>query len=214
VHQEGNHHVKVTELAIPDAFAIHPRQFHDERGVFLEWYRHEALAEAVGHRLTLAQANYSVSRRGSVRGVHYADVPSGQAKYVTCARGAVLDVVVDLRVGSPSFGTWDAVRLDDREHAAVYVAEGLGHAFVALTDDATVMYLCSTVYNPTGEHGLNPLDADLGIEWPQEARLVVSDKDAAAPSLATALATGALPKYADCQALYASLAAGADPGTE
>src|SRR3954451_22445469 len=85
--------VKVSELAIPDAFAIHPRQFHDERGVFLEWYRHEALAEAVGHPLNLAQANYSVSRRGSVRGVHYADLPPSQAKYVTCARGAVLDVV-------------------------------------------------------------------------------------------------------------------------
>lgn len=199
--------MKVSELAIPDAFAIHPRQFHDERGVFLEWYRHEALAEAVGHRLNLAQANYSVSRRGSVRGVHYADVPPSQAKYVTCARGAVLDVVVDLRVGSPSFGQWDAIRLDDQEHAAVYVAEGLGHAFVALTDNATVMYLCSAVYNPAGEHGLNPLDPDLDITWPKDSPLVVSDKDLAAPSLGTALAAGTLPKYADCQALYASLAA-------
>ena len=204
---EGNHYMKVSELAIPDAFAIHPRQFHDERGVFLEWYRHEALTEAVGHRLTLAQANYSVSRRGSVRGVHYADVPSGQAKYVTCARGAILDVVVDLRVGSPTFGLWDTIRLDDQEHAAVYVAEGLGHAFVALTDDATVMYLCSTAYNPTAEHGVNPLDPDLGIEWPKDLRLVVSEKDAGAPTLSAALAAGALPKYADCQALYDSLAA-------
>jgi dTDP-4-dehydrorhamnose 3,5-epimerase len=199
--------VKVTELSIPDAFSIHPRQFLDERGVFLEWYRHEALTEAVGHRLTLAQANYSVSRRGSVRGIHFADVPPGQAKYVTCARGAVLDVVVDLRVGSPTFGRWDTARLDDQEHAAVYVAEGLGHGFVALTDDATVMYLCSTVYNPTGEHGLNPLDPDLGIEWTDGDQLVVSDKDLAAPTLATARTTGMLPKYADCQALYASLAA-------
>ena len=201
------HTVKVSELAIPDAFAIHPRQFHDERGVFLEWYRHEALAEAVGHRLDLAQANYSVSRRGSVRGVHYADVPPGQAKYVTCARGAVLDVVVDLRVGSPTFGQWDSLRLDDQEHAAIYVAEGLGHAFVALTDDATVMYLCGSVYNPTGEHGINPFDEDLGIHWPRDSRLVVSDKDAAAPSLAAAQASGALPKYEECQAFYASLAA-------
>jgi dTDP-4-dehydrorhamnose 3,5-epimerase len=202
--------VKVSALAIPDAFAIQPRQFHDERGVFLEWYRHEALSEAVGHRLTLAQANYSVSKRGSVRGVHYANVPPSQAKYVACARGAVLDVVVDLRVGSPTFGQWDTVRLDDQEHAAVYVAEGLGHAFVALTDDATVMYLCSTVYNPTGEYGVNPLDPALGIEWPTDVPLLVSDKDTAAPSLEAAEAAGALPKYVDCQALYASLAA-ADP---
>jgi dTDP-4-dehydrorhamnose 3,5-epimerase len=199
--------VKVTELAVADAFAIHPRQFHDERGVFLEWYRHEALTEAVGHRLTLAQANYSVSRRGSVRGLHYADVPPGQAKYVTCARGAVLDVVVDIRVGSPSFGQWDSIRLDDQDHAAVYVAEGLAHGFVALTDDATVMYLCSTVYNPAREHGLTPLDEGLGIDWPTESRLVVSGKDAAAPSLAAAQAAGALPKYDECQAFYASLAA-------
>jgi dTDP-4-dehydrorhamnose 3,5-epimerase len=198
--------VKVSEMAVPGAFAIHPRQFHDDRGVFLEWYRHEALTEAVGHPLTLAQANYSVSRRGSVRGLHYADVPAGQAKYVTCARGAVLDVVVDLRVGSPTFGKWDSIRLDDQDHAAIYVAEGLGHAFVALTDNATVMYLCSTVYNPVAERGVNPLDEELGIDWPTGFPLVVSDKDAAAPSLAAALAAGALPKYADCQALYASLA--------
>lgn len=198
--------MKVTELSIPDAFAVHPRQFHDERGVFLEWYRHEALTEAVGHRLTLAQANYSVSRRGSVRGVHYADVPSGQAKYVTCARGAVLDVVVDLRVGSPTFGQYDTVRLDDQDHAAVYVAEGLGHAFVALTDDATVMYLCSTVYRPTGEHGVNPLDPDLGIEWGSDVPLVVSGKDTSAPGLHAAAAAGALPRYDECQAFYASLA--------
>jgi dTDP-4-dehydrorhamnose 3,5-epimerase len=202
--------VKVTELAIADAFAIHPRPFHDERGVFLEWYRHEAVAQAVGHPLTLAQANYSVSRRGTVRGVHYADVPPGQAKYVTCARGAVLDVVVDLRLGSPTFGRWDTVQLDDQEHAAVYVAEGLGHAFVALTDDATVMYLCSTVYTPAAEHGLNPLDPDLGIGWPRDTELVVSDKDAAAPSLAEAVAAGALPRYDACTARYAALADAAD----
>jgi dTDP-4-dehydrorhamnose 3,5-epimerase len=200
--------MKVTELAIPDAYSVHPRQFHDDRGVFLEWYRHEALSEAIGHPLDLAQANSSVSRRGSVRGVHYADVPPSQAKYISCARGAVLDVVVDLRVGSPAFGQWDAVRLDDREHVAVYLAEGLGHAFVALSDDATVVYLCSAVYNPGAEHGLNPLDPDLAIQWPADLRLVLSEKDTAAPSLADALAAGALPDYQACRAYYATLARG------
>ena len=207
--------MKVTELAVPDAFAIHPRQFHDERGHFLEWYRHEAVTEAVGHRLDLAQANCSVSRRGSVRGIHYADVPAGQAKYVTCVRGAVLDVIVDIRVGSATFGQHDVVRLDDQEHAAVYLAEGLGHGFVALTDDATVVYLCSTVYNPGAEHGLNPLDPDLGISWPTEHDLVLSDKDTSAPSLAQARAAGALPDHAACQAYYAQLRAGSagSPGS-
>jgi dTDP-4-dehydrorhamnose 3,5-epimerase len=198
--------VKVTELAVPDAYVIHPRQFHDDRGVFLEWYQHEALAEAVGHPLRLEQANCSVSRRGSLRGLHYADVPPSQAKYVTCARGAVLDVVVDIRVGSPTFGRWDAVRLDEQERTAVYVAEGLGHAFFALTDDATVMYLCSAVYSPTGEHGINPLDEQIGIEWPTTIRPLLSEKDAQAPSLAEAAAAGALPDYQACQDFYASLA--------
>jgi dTDP-4-dehydrorhamnose 3,5-epimerase len=199
--------MKVTELAVPDAFAVHPQQFQDDRGVFLEWYRHEALTEAVGHPLNLAQANYSVSRRGSVRGVHYADVPEGQAKYVTCVSGAVLDVVVDLRVGSPSFGHWDAVRLDTQEHTAVYLSEGLGHAFVALTDDATVVYLCSTVYNPAAEHGLNPLDPDLAIPWPVDGPRILSEKDTSAPGLAAAAAAGLLPDYDTCLSHYAKLSA-------
>jgi dTDP-4-dehydrorhamnose 3,5-epimerase len=197
--------VKVTELAVPDAFAVHPRQFHDDRGVFLEWYRHEALTESVGHPLNLAQGNCSVSRRGSVRGIHYADVPVGQAKYVTCVRGAVLDVIVDIRVGSPSFGVWDSVRLDEQERAAVYLAEGLGHGFIALTDDATVVYLCSSVYNPTTEHGLNPLDPRIGIEWPSDVPPLLSEKDTSAPTLSEARDAGALPDYARCRSFYESL---------
>lgn len=197
--------MQIRELAVPDSYALVPRQFGDDRGVFLEWYRHEALAEAVGHRLDLAQANCSVSRAGTVRGIHYADVPPSQAKYVTCVRGAVLDVIVDIRVGSPTFGTWDAVRLDDTERAAVYLSEGLGHAFMALTDDATVVYLCSTVYNPTGEHGITPLDPQIGVEWPSGHPPLLSPKDEAAPTLAEAATAGALPDYAACQEFYASL---------
>jgi dTDP-4-dehydrorhamnose 3,5-epimerase len=198
--------VQIAELKVPDAFVLTPPQFTDDRGRFLEWYRHEALTEAVGHPLDLAQANCSVSRRGTVRGIHFADVPPSQAKYVTCASGAVLDVIVDLRVGSPAFGTWDAVRLDDADRRAVYLSEGLGHAFAALTDDATVMYLCSSVYNPTGEHGVHPLDAEIGISWP-DVELLLSPKDDAAPGLAAALADGLLPRYEDCQALYRKLGA-------
>lgn len=102
----------------------------------------------MGHRLDLVQANCSVSSRGTLRGVHFADVPPSQAKYVKCVRGAVLDVIVDIRVGSPTFGQWEGVRLDDDQHHAVYLSEGLGHAFMALTDDATVVYLCSAGYSP------------------------------------------------------------------
>jgi dTDP-4-dehydrorhamnose 3,5-epimerase len=195
----------IRALAVPDAFELTPRAFGDDRGVFLEWYRFEDLEGAVGHPLRLAQANLSVSRAGTLRGLHFADTPPGQAKYVSCVRGAVLDVIVDIRVGSPAFGVWDAVRLDDVDRRAVYLAEGLGHAFVALTDDATVIYLCSQVYHPTGEHGVNPLDPGLGIAWPTDLELLLSPKDAQAPSLAQARADGLLPDYATCLAYTQSL---------
>jgi dTDP-4-dehydrorhamnose 3,5-epimerase len=197
--------VEIRELKVPGAWSIHPRQFPDDRGVFLEWYRHERLSEAVGHPLRLAQANCSISRRGTVRGIHFADVPPSQAKYVTCVRGAVLDIAVDIRTGSPTFATWDSVLLDDKDRAAIYLSEGLGHAFVALTDDATVVYLCSEVYNPTGEHGITPLDPQLGIVWPDDAPLLLSPKDTDAPTLAQAQAQGLLPRYEDCLAHRAAL---------
>lgn len=186
-------------LTVDGAWEITPRQFGDDRGVFLEWFKDGPFAEAAGHRLELAQANLSVSAAGVVRGIHFADVPPGQAKYVTCPKGAVLDVVVDIRVGSPTFGAWDSVLLDDVDRRAIYLAEGLGHAFVSLEDGSTVMYLCSTGYNPTGEHGVHPLDPAIGIAWPTTARdgspltPLLSDKDAAAPTLAEALEQGLLP---------------------
>jgi dTDP-4-dehydrorhamnose 3,5-epimerase len=188
--------VKIRPLTIEGAFEVTPVQHLDDRGSFLEWYRFDALAAAVGHPLDLAQANLSTSARGVIRGIHYADVPPGQAKYVTCVAGEVLDVVVDIRVGSPTFGAWEAVPLDDRDRRAVYVAEGLGHAFCALTEGATVSYLCSTTYRPGHEHGLNPLDPALGIAWPV-AEPVLSTKDLAAPTLAEAGAAGRLPRYGD-----------------
>src|SRR5471032_603162 len=140
----------------------------DDRGDFLEWYRFDRLEETIGHPLDVRQANISVSRRGVVRGVHFADVPRGQAKYVTVPRGSVIDVVVDIRTGSPTFGSWDSVLLDDRDRRALYIAEGLGHLFVALEDDTTVSYLVSDVYSPAAEHGLNPFDPELALEFPSE----------------------------------------------
>lgn len=199
--------MKVEELAVTGSYVLTPDVFADDRGTFLEWYRHEALSEATGHRLELAQANWSTSSRGAIRGIHYADVPPGQAKYVTCVRGAVLDVVVDLRVGSPTFGHHAAIPLDDDTRRSVYLAEGLGHGFCALTDDATVLYLCSTVYSPTGEHGVHPLDPALALPWPGDVPALLSPKDAAAPTLADALAAGALPKLTDCDARTAALRA-------
>jgi dTDP-4-dehydrorhamnose 3,5-epimerase len=192
--------VQTRELTVPGAWEITPRQFGDDRGTFLEWFKEPAFTAALGHRLDLAQANCSVSAAGVLRGVHYADVPPGQAKYVFCAAGAVLDVVVDLRVGSPTFGRWDSVLLDDVDRRAVYLSEGLGHAFLSLADGSTVVYLCSEGYAPGREHGVHPLDPELAITWPTRGRdgaplqLTLSDKDEQAPSLAEALAAGALPR--------------------
>ncbi|MCU1580495.1 MAG: dTDP-4-dehydrorhamnose 3,5-epimerase [Rhodoglobus sp.] len=197
--------MQVRELSIPDAYEITPRQHADDRGVFLEWYRFDLLEEAVGHPLDLRQANTSVSRKGVVRGIHFATLPPSQAKYVTAMHGAVLDFVVDIRVGSPTFGQWDSVLLDTTDRRAIYLAEGLGHAFVALTDDATVSYLVSETYLPGVEFGINPSDPEVALEFPEVGGLVLSSKDTDAPSLAEAAAAGLLPNWDDARAYYDSL---------
>jgi dTDP-4-dehydrorhamnose 3,5-epimerase len=197
--------MEVRALAVPGAWEFTPRQFPDDRGIFLEWFRADIVSRTIGHSFEIAQSNQSVSRRGTVRGIHYADVPPSQAKYVYCASGAVLDVIVDIRAGSPTFSVVDTVRLDDVDRRAVYVSEGLGHAFMALTDDATVTYLCSTGYAPNREHGVNPLDPALNIPWPKDVKPLLSEKDLEAPFLAEAAEEGLLPTYAECLAYYSSL---------
>ena len=158
-----------------------------------------------GTALDLRQANLSVSAKGSVRGIHFADVPPSQAKYVTCPSGALLDVVVDIRVGSPTFGQWDSVLLDEKDRRAIYLSEGLGHVFMALTEGAVVSYLCSAGYAPDREHGVHPMDPEIGIDWPAGIAPLLSPKDEAAPSLAQAKDAGLLPSYDECQAFYRSL---------
>ena len=187
------------ELTVPGAWEITPKQFADPRGVFLEWFTADAFGTSTGRPFDLAQANCSVSAAGVLRGIHFADVPPGQAKYVTCAKGAVLDVAVDIRVGSPTFGRWDSVLLDDVDRKAIYLSEGLGHVFMSLEDDSTVLYLCSTGYSPGTEHGIHPLDPAIGIVWPTTDRSgrpltpQLSDKDRAAPTLAEAREQSLLP---------------------
>jgi len=195
--------MQARELTIPGAWEFTPAQHPDDRGTFLNWYVADVVAEVVGHPLTLAQTNHSISRRGVVRGVHYALVPPSQAKYVYCPRGAILDVIVDVRVGSPTFGQHDTVRLDTVDYRAAYVSEGLGHVAIALEDDSVICYLCSTGYNPQREKGITPLDPALGLDLPADA--VLSEKDAAAPTLAEAAEQGLLPSYDECLAFYGSL---------
>lgn len=201
--------MKATELSIPGAWEFAPRQFSDSRGNFLVWYDAEVFAEALGFELQVAQTNHSVSRRGVVRGVHWADVPVGQAKYVYCPRGALLDVIVDLRVGSPTFGQHEVTRLDSVEHRALYLSEGLGHGFVALEDQTVLAYLCSTRYAPTRERVVHAFDPELAIDWSVEDPPILSERDAQAPMLAQLRDAGLLPEYAECERLYGSLRSGA-----
>lgn len=197
--------MKVRELTIPDAYEISTDVFPDDRGLFVNPFRADVLADAIGHPLTVAQTNHSASKRGVVRGVHFALLPPGQAKYVYCPRGAALDVVVDIRVGSPTFGQHEAVRIDDRDFSAVYLSQGLGHAVIALEDDTVVSYLCDTGYDPAREKGITPVDPALRLPIPDGITPLLSPKDTAAPTLAEAAEQGLLPSYEECKALYASL---------
>lgn len=157
----------------------------DHRGSFTEIFRKDEIP------LDTWQVNCSASRQGVIRGVHYADIPPGQAKYVTCVKGAILDVIVDIRTGSPTFGEHMPVFLDDEDRQAVFIPAGLGHAFQAVTD-CTVIYLCSAVHVPLREHGISPVN--LGIRW-LPLPPILSEKDAAAPSLEEARVLGLLPRY-------------------
>jgi dTDP-4-dehydrorhamnose 3,5-epimerase len=193
------------ELSIPDAYEISTDVFPDDRGSFLNPFRGEVLAEAIGHPLQIMQTNHSASKRGVVRGVHFALLPPGQAKYVYVPRGAALDIVVDIRIGSPTYGEHQAVQLDDRDFRAMYIAEGLGHCAVALEDDTVLSYLCSTGYDPGREKGINPVDPELGLPIPEDVSPLLSARDTAAPTLAEAAEQGLLPTYEECKAFYASL---------
>ena len=190
--------MQATPYSISGLWRFDPVLRPDDRGVFLESFKESVFVETVGHSFDLAQMNISVSRAGTVRGVHFADVPPGQAKYVQCFSGKILDIVVDIRVGSPTFGQYEAIELDADSRSGLYISVGLGHAFCALSDSATVGYLCSEGYSPEREHGIHPLDPDLALPWPQGEHSVLSPKDAAAPPLAEAIASGLLPQYREC----------------
>lgn len=174
----------IKRLAFDGVVEIQPKVHRDSRGAFVEAFNGEALMRDAGIAFEVAQTNLSTSKLGTVRGIHFADVPPGQAKYVQCVSGEVWDVIVDLRLDSSTFGKWISVLLDSDKHNAVHIPEGFGHGFQALTDDAKLLYQCSTAYNPEAEHEVNPFDKTLDIKWPLAASLV-SDKDRNAPSFKT-----------------------------
>ena len=188
--------MEITPLAIAGAYSIANTPHRDDRGEFVEWFRADLLQASTGLNFHTLQANLSVSEKGTVRGIHYADVPPGQAKYVMCVAGAIRDFVIDIRVGSPTFGQWASVDLDATSRNAVVLDVGLGHAFVALEPHTVVTYLVTDVYKPHAEHAINPLDSDVALGFPlADSALLLSPKDQAAPSLAQAMQDGKLPVW-------------------
>ena len=167
-----------TNLSGPVLLA--PTVYGDERGFFLESYRRSALAEH-GIDDAFVQDNHSRSRRGVVRGMHF---QPGQAKLIRCVRGAILDVIVDIRVGSPQFGEWEAFVLDDAEHHQLYIPDGFAHGFCVRSELADVAYKVSSYYDPEAESGFSYADPDVAIDWPDADQLIGSERDRSAPTLA------------------------------
>jgi epimerase EvaD len=197
--------MQARKLAVEGAVEFSPAIFADDRGLFVSPYQEAAFVDAVGKPLfPVAQTNISMSRRGVVRGVHFTSTPPGTAKYVYCTRGKVLDIVVDIRVGSPTYGKWDAVILDAESYRSSYLPLGVGHAFVALEDDSVMSYLLSQSYVPHNEHAVSVVDPALALPIPQDIDPVLSERDLAAPTLAEARALGLLPDYATCVQIEAS----------
>jgi dTDP-4-dehydrorhamnose 3,5-epimerase len=158
-----------------------PAVHGDERGFFMETFRADAWA-AQGVPIEFVQDNHSRSRRGTLRGIHFQTHP-GQGKLVRVARGRVLDVAVDLRRGSPTFGEWEAFELDDAAGHQLWIPVGFGHGFCVLSDVADFVYKCTAYYDPATEAGIAYDDPDVGVEWP-DIELLCSERDRTAPRLA------------------------------
>ena len=174
----------IVDLPISGAWVYVPRVFGDDRGSFHEAFRAEQFTEKLGYPLNIAQSNLSRSGANVIRGIHLAEVPPGQAKLVTCVAGGVTDVLVDLRIGSPTYGKNLQIPLTEENNYALFVPLGVGHGVASEQRGATLYYLVTEAYDPEREFGLFPFDATLGIDWPvEQSAAVLSEKDSAAPHL-------------------------------
>jgi len=172
----------LTSLGIDGAWLYQSEIHGDSRGYFTEWFKHDLIREKTGRDFNIAQANVSKSRKGVVRGIHFSLAKQGQAKWITCTNGVLLDLVVDIRPESDTFKKWVAIELKAGAGNAVMISEGLGHAFLSLEDETVITYLLTTPYSPNEEFAINLLDPDLAIEFPL-IELHRSQRDEAAPTL-------------------------------
>ena len=196
--------MKAHPLKISGSWKIEFQKFEDNRGFFYESFKAEEFPKLIGRNFDIKQTNTSSSAKGSVRGIHYALVPPSQAKFVQCQRGSIKDYVIDIRIGSPTFGQFEAIDLDEGSASAIFIEEGLAHAFVALENNTVVTYYVSEKYNPEREKGINPFDKKLNVKWP-DVELILSDKDKVALSLDQAESEGLLPIFDDCKTFIKSL---------
>jgi len=186
--------MKLHELSIPGLFVLESPVHGDDRGFFREWFKLGDL-EAAGVSFSTEQANLSMSCRDVVRGLHYSLAPQGQAKVVTCVFGALDDVIVDVRVGSPSFGRVEIVHLAQEEGRSVLLPAGVAHGFCVTSENAALSYLLSSPFNASMELEIHPFDPEIGVSWALHGDAIVSAKDAAAPTLAQRLAAKELPLF-------------------
>ena len=196
--------MKTTPLSIDGSWKIDFQRFDDNRGYFYESFKEEDFKTHIGRNFKIKQTNTSSSSKGSVRGIHFAMVPPSQAKLVQCQRGWIRDYVIDIRVGSPTFGKFEVVELVENSASAVFIEEGLAHAFVALENHTVVTYYVSEKYNPEREKGINPFDNTLNVKWP-DLELILSEKDKQAISLEEAKSQGLLPSFNECKKFIKSL---------
>jgi dTDP-4-dehydrorhamnose 3,5-epimerase len=196
--------MKTTPLSIDGSWKIDFQRFDDNRGYFYESFKEEDFKTHIGRNFKIQQTNTSSSSKGSVRGIHFAMVPPSQAKLVQCQRGSIRDYVIDIRVGSPTFGKFEVVELGENSASAVFIEEGLAHAFVALENYTVVTYYVSEKYNPEREKGINPFDKTLSVKWP-DLELILSEKDKQAISLEESKAQGLLPNYDECKKFIKSI---------
>jgi dTDP-4-dehydrorhamnose 3,5-epimerase len=196
--------MKAHPLKISGSWKIEFQKFEDNRGFFYESFRAEEFKKLIGRNFDIKQTNTSSSSKGSVRGIHYALVPPGQAKLVQCQRGSIKDYVIDIRIGSPTFGQFEEITLGEKSVGAIFIEEGLAHAFVALENNTVVTYYVSEKYNPEREKGINPFDKTLNVKWP-DLELILSEKDTVAISLDEAKSQGLLPLFNDCKLFIKSL---------
>jgi dTDP-4-dehydrorhamnose 3,5-epimerase len=189
--------MKFTSLEIEGAWVAESAVWPDNRGFFLEWFKRDEIFNATGVDFSVQQANFSLSAQGVIRGIHYSLAPSGQAKWVTCVSGSIIDVVVDLRIDSPTFKMIEYIELEPGDGKAVLIGSGLGHGFFSKEDNSGVAYLLNSPYTPDLEYDICPTDPDLGIRWgggsSEELILVTSAKDSFAPALKTRKEQGKLP---------------------